>query len=59
MLSLVVFIAEEEFYDTGWYTINGTVNPSAPGTYSILIKAVDKHGNATTKELLATVKEVE
>lgn len=48
----------EQFYDKGWYTIEGTIETDAPGTYSYTITASDKNGNVTTKELLATVNEV-
>ena len=48
----------EQFYDAGWYTIDGSIDTSTPGTYSFMIEAADKHGNVATKELLATVKEV-
>lgn len=47
----------EVFYDAGWYVIDGNVDPSAPGTYSLIVKAADKHGNVTTRELLVTVNE--
>lgn len=48
----------EPFYDEGWYAIDGTIETDAPGTYSFTITASDKHGNVSTKELLATVNEV-
>ena len=48
----------EQFYDSGWYIVDGTVDSGAPGTYSLKVKASDKHGNVATKELLVTVNEV-
>ena len=46
----------EEFYDAGWYTIEGTVDSSTPGTHQLLVTACDKHGNKTTRELPVTVR---
>lgn len=50
-------IGIEQFYDQGWYTIEGGVDSSNPGTYTLTVKAVDKHGNVRTKELNVTVIE--
>lgn len=47
----------EVFYDKGWYTIEGTVDSSVPGTHQLLVTASDKHGNTTTRELPVTVQE--
>ena len=47
----------EQFYDSGWYIVDGTVNSNTPGTYRLVVKASDKHGNVTTKMLRVTVKE--
>lgn len=47
----------EVFYDQGWYTLEGSIDPSFPGTFPIKITAADKHGNVTTKEFNVTVKE--
>ena len=46
----------ERFYDAGWYTIEGEVDSSTPGTHQLLVTACDKHGNKTTRELLVTVR---
>ena len=46
----------EEFYDAGWYTIEGAVDSSTPGTHQLLVTACDKHGNKTTRELPVTVR---
>lgn len=35
----------EENIDTNYYTVDGNVNTSVPGTYPIVIKAVDMFGN--------------
>ena len=48
----------EQFYDAGWYSIDGSLDSNTPGTYSFVIKASDKHGNVATKELLVKVNEV-
>lgn len=48
----------EQFYDSGWYVIDGAVDSSTPGTYSLIVKASDKHGNVASKELLVSVNEV-
>ena len=47
----------ELIYEAGWYTVSGVVDSSVLGTYSLAIKAADKHGNVATKELLVTVNE--
>lgn len=47
----------EVFYDQGWYTLEGSIDFSTPGTYPIKITAADKHGNVMTKELNVTVKD--
>lgn len=51
-------VGYEQFYDSGWYIVDGTVDSSTPGTYSLKVKASDKHGNVGTRELLVTVNEV-
>ena len=48
----------EQFYETGWYTIDGSIDVNTPGTYSYIIRASDKHGNTSSRELLVTVNEV-
>lgn len=48
----------EQFYDNGWFIVDGTVDANTPGTYSLMVKASDKHGNIATKELLVTVNEI-
>lgn len=47
----------EDFYDSGWYTLEGSVDSSVPGAYPIKVTAADKHGNVTTTEVNVTVKE--
>lgn len=47
----------EQFYDKGWYVLEGSIDSSTPGTYPIKITAADKHGNVAAKELKVTVKE--
>ena len=49
----------EQFYGTGWFIVDGSVDSGTPGTYSLMVKASDKHGNVATKEILVTVNEVE
>ena len=46
----------ERFYDAGWYTIDGTVDSSVPGTYSLMVLASDKHGNTASREMLVKVR---
>jgi len=46
----------EEFYHTGWYTIEGSVDSSTPGTYALVVTASDRHGNVTTREMPVTVR---
>jgi hypothetical protein len=45
----------EEFYPAGWYLIDGAVDNAVPGTYSLVVRAADKHGNTASKEILVTV----
>ena len=47
----------EQFYDDGWYVVDGVVDSNTPGTHNLTVKACDKHGNVETKELRVTVKE--
>lgn len=43
------------FYDQGWYTFEGQVNSSKPGTYPVKVTAADKHGNTASKELKVSI----
>lgn len=47
----------EQFYDDGWYIVDGDVDSDTPGTYNLTVKASDKHGNVKAKEIKVTVKE--
>ena len=45
----------ELFYDQGWFTIEGEVYSDTPGTYTLKVKALDKHGNAKARDMKVRV----
>ena len=46
---------EEVFYDAGWYTVDGSVDTSIAGVYSIDVNAADIHGNTAHRTFDVTV----
>ena len=49
----------DQIYDAGWYTIEGNIDSSTLGTYNLLVRASDKHGNMKTREMPIVVQRVE
>ena len=39
----------EVFYNQGWYLVKGNVNTNTVGTNTVLVRAIDRHGNETSK----------
>lgn len=48
----------EVVYDEGWYTIDGEVHADTPGTYTLKVKATDKHGNVKARDMRVRVNPV-
>lgn len=48
-------IGLEVFYDTGWYTVEGRVYSDTPGTYTLKVTAIDKHGNVKSRDMKVRV----
>ena len=46
---------EEVFYDAGWYTVDGNIDTSVAGVYSIDVNAADIHGNTAHRTFDVTV----
>lgn len=47
---------EGRMYETGWYTVQSSVDTSKAGEYNVLIHACDNHGNVTESSVPVTVK---
>lgn len=47
---------EGRMYETGWYTVQSSVDTSKAGEYNVLIHACDNHGNVTEASVPVTVK---
>lgn len=43
-------------YETGWYTVQSSVDVNTPGEYNVLVHACDIHGNVTETNIPVTVK---
>ena len=48
---------QERFYDVGWYTVEGLVDGSTPGTYTVKVLASDAFGNTASKSFDVAVKQ--
>ena len=48
----------EQFYDKGWFIVEGGVDTGTPGTYAVKVTASDKNGNVASREFAVTVNEV-
>lgn len=49
--------SEGRVYESGWYTVQSSVDTSKAGEYNVLIHASDNHGNVTEVSVPVTVKE--
>jgi hypothetical protein len=47
--------SEGRMYETGWYTVESSVDTSTAGEYNVLIHACDNHGNVTEVSVPVTV----
>ena len=46
---------DQQFYDTGWFTCEGSYDVNTPGTYFLTMAACDRNGNRVTKDLTLEV----
>ncbi len=49
----------EAVYERGWYTVEGNVDTSTPGSYDIKVTASDVYGNVATRTFAVKVKQPE